>query len=326
MIPFFYETAVVAQTIPVPTGAAPVVTNTSSSIASTAPVVTALPTASPDPGIGINIAGQAAIVASDSVKMNPVLDWSPFLGLPIWLFITIVFLLLLLYVIISWIFKLRRMGGVKGYVVAADKGTQEDMQTWIFGKTKKLTIECLKYWGGMIHFPGNVKITKWRHASIECTMKIGGQPAVAVSEDYDHTRDFVSEIALCYACEQVNKNHKVYQEELRRKGFIGDKYVVKPISSFNDYKTYGRRVLEAIFPDGITIPSYSIFNHTKFRKYFPKGRDGDLKGGIFLRKASKLRAYLGNPGGLLIKAAPLLACIIFVAVLMFGAMYVPLGK
>lgn len=326
MIPLFYETAVVAQTIPVPTGAPPVVANASQSVASTAPVVTALPTAVPDPGIGINIAGQAAVVASDSVKMNPVLDWSPFLGLPIWLFITIVFFLLLLYVIISWIFKLRRMSGVKGYVVAADKGTQEDMQTWIFGKTKKLTIECLKYWGGMIHFPGNIKITKWRHASIECTMKIGGQPAVAVSEDYDHTRDFVSEIALCYGCEQINANHKDYQKLLVSKGFVGDKYVVKPISSFRDYEVFGRRILEAIFPDGIPIPSYSIFNHTRFRKFFPKGRDADLKGGVFLRKASKLRAYLGNPGGLLIKAAPLLACIIFVAVLMFGAMYVPLGK
>ena len=305
MIPLISETTLIAQ---------PAVTQIANQTASAAT------------GTQLSLGGQSAIISTEYMQFNSLFDWSPFLGLPAWLFITILFILFFLYVVMSWIFKIRRMSAVRGYVVAADKGTQEDMQVWIFGKTKKLTIECLKYWGGMIHFPANVKITKWRHPSIECTMKIGGQPAVAVSEDYDHTRDFVSEIALCYACDLVNENHKQYQDELKRRGFNGQEYVVRPISSFKDYETFGRRILAAIFPDGIPVPSYSIFDHTRFRKYFPKGRDGDLKGGIFLRKASKLRAYLGNPGGLFAKAAPLMVCIVFVAILIFGSMYVPLGK
>lgn len=329
-IPLLYETAVVAETLQIPTvsptvatTSAVVVANATTSTAEPVIFATPLPTMAPvSSGTTIDIGGQAAVIASESMKMHPVFDWSPFLGLPLWLFISVGFVLLMLYVIMSWIFKLRRMSAVRGYVQAADKGTQEDMQVWIFGKTKKLTIECLKYWGGMIHFPANVKITKWRHPSIECTMKIGGITAVAVSEDYDQTRDFVSEIALCHAGEVVNRDHARLQRDLTAKGYHD--VVIQPISCFKDYEVFGRRVLEMIYPDGIPIPSYSIFNHAKFRKYFPKGRDGDVRGGIFLRKAGKLRNYVADSERLLIKAGPLLLCVIFIAFLIFGAMYAPL--
>lgn len=317
--PLIGETAVVAETLQIPTETATIAINTSTT--SVIPYATAIPT--PTKAM-LTIGDQSAVIASESMKMNPVFDWSPFLGLPLWLFITCGFVLLMLFVIMSWLFKIRRMGAVRGYVQAADKGTQEDMQTWIFGKTKKLTIECLKYWGGMIHFPANIKITKWRHPSIECTMKVGGQTAVAVSEDYDQTRDFVSEIALCHACEVVNRDHARLQKDLAERGIRN--VVVQPISCFKDYEVFGRKILEIIYPSGIPIPSYSVFDHTKFRKYFPKGRDGDLRGGIFLRKAGKLRTYLADSERLLVKAAPLILCVVFVSVLVFGAMYAPLGK
>jgi hypothetical protein len=304
MIPFFYETAVIADQIPLP--------NATPTIA----------------GVGVNIGGIPATIGSESMRINPVFDWSPIsfangaISLPIWVFITALFVLLLLYVILSWIFKLRRMRAVKGYVEAADKGTQEDMQVWVFGKTKKLTIECLKYWGGMIHYPLGIKITKWRHASIMSTMNIGGVPAVACSDDYDQTRDMVSEMALCAGCETFNSN-QVELSKWAEENHLD--VVVKPITCFTDYENYGRKLLEMVFPDGLPLDSFSIFDHTLFRKYFPKGRDADLSGGIFLRKSRKLKPKTKDQG-ILAKLLPIGLCVLFVGILMFGAMYVPLGK
>ena len=297
MTPLIYETAIITN---------PMVT----------PTVTMA-------GTQVNIGGIPATVATEAMRINPFFDWSPFLGLPIWLFTTILCILFLLWVILSWVFKLRRMRAVRGYVEAADKGTQEDMQVWVFGKTKKLTIECLKYWGSLIHYPKNVKITKWRHASIMATMTIGGVPAVAVSDDYDQTRDMVSEIALCEAGETFNNNIDNLSKWVKENNL--QNIIVRPIKSFSDYERFGRELLEMVYPNGPPIKSYSIFDHTTFRKYFPKGRDGDLSGGIFLRKARKLKPKTKDPG-FLDKYLPIGLCVLFIGVLVFGAMYVPLGK
>jgi hypothetical protein len=304
MLPFFGETTVIAQQIPLP--------NATPTLAGTA----------------VNIGGIPATIGTEAMKINPVFDWSPIvlaggnISLPIWLFITAGFVLLLLWVVLSWIFRLRRLSGVRGYVVAAGKGTQEDMQVWIFGKTKKLTIECLKYWGGIIHYPVGIKISKWRHASIMATMNIGGVPAVAVSDDYDQTRDMVSEIALTEACEMFNSN----QERLTQ--WAAENHLtikIQPINSFYDYETFGREILGLVFPDGLPMKSFAIFNHTTFRKFFPKGRDADLSGGVFIRKARKLKPK-SSDSGIIQKLLPIGLCVVFIGILMFGAMYVPLGK
>ena len=83
-------------------------------------------------------------------------------------------------------------------------------------------------------------------------------------------------------------------------------------------------MLEQLYPDGLPIPSYSFFNHTKFRKYFPKGRDGDLQGGIFLRKSRRLRERLKDEG-LWGKVLPLGITVVFVGIVIFAAMYAPIG-
>lgn len=299
MIPFIYETAVIADEI-----------------------ITASSNQTAAQGTDIVINGIPAKIIPSSMQINPVLDWSPItlangtIGIPLWIFISAGFVLMFLYVILSWVFKLKRMNAVKGYVQAADKGTQEDLQVWIFGKTKKLTIECLKYWGGMIHYPIGVKITKWKHPSIMSTMNMGGQTAVAVSDDYDHTRDFISEIALVTACQQFNMRI----EEIRKK--FGAK--IEPISCFKDYSDYGRKYLQMMLPDEILIDAYCAFDHTLFRKYFPKGRDGDLRGGIFLRKARKLRINIKDPS-FWEKMLPLGITVIFVGIIMFAAMYAPIA-
>lgn len=307
MLPFIYETALIGEDIP--------------TVSETAA------------GTNININGIPATIGQEYMKINPVFDWSPVviangtIGIPLWVFITAGFFLLLLYVFISWFIRIRRMSGVSGYVQAAAANNQEDMQVWIFGKTKKLTIECLKYWGGMIHYPVLTgKITKWRHPSISSTANIGGVTAVFASDDYDHTRDMISEIALTTAGETFNRNIDTIIAEARRMG--QPEHVIariKPISCFSDYERYGREVLGWIYPDGIPIKSYSIFDHTSFRKFFPKGRDGDFSGGVFLRKSRKLKPPRKDTGWFN-KFGGIALCIIFVGLLLFAAMYAPIGK
>ena len=320
MIPLLADTTLITNQLPLPTQTLATLANSSS--AAVTPVATLA-------GTPVNIGGIPALIPLSSMHINPVFDWTPIvlangtIGLPIWLFVTAGFLLLFIVVILSWVFKLKRMSAVKGYVEAAGLATQEDMQVWIFGKTKKLTIECLKYWGGMIHYPAGVKITKWRHASIMSTLNIGGVTAVAVSDDYDQTRDLTSEIALTYGCEMFNRDQLAMKEWSKANKV--DVNLVKPIMSFGDYAEYGRRILEMRYPDGLEIPAFSIFDHTKFRKYFPKGRDGDLSGGIFIRKARKLRVLMRD-ASLLEKVLPLAICVIFVGIVIFAAMFVPLGK
>jgi hypothetical protein len=156
------------------------------------------------------------------------------------------------------------------------------------------------------------------------TRNIGGVPALAVSDDYDHTRDMVSEIALCVAGDSFNKDQSKLIQLIKEKK-VPQTTAVSPITCFSDYKDYGRAVLELLYPEGIWIPSWSMFDAEKFRKYFPRGRDGDLSGGIFLRKSRKLKARTKDIG-IISKLLPIGLCVLFVGILVFGAMYVPLGK
>jgi hypothetical protein len=247
------------------------------------------------PNVTETIAGIVAPLTTPvegGMKLNPYFDWSPFLGLPIWLFICIFFILVLITVFLYWLFRMKKLSAVRGYVDAMKKATQEDMQVWIIGKTRKLTIECLKYMDGMLSYYDKLKITKWHHNTRFSVIQIGGQPAMLVSDDWDQTRDVLSEIALTYTIEQFNNN----QEELQKEEILkGDGKVVQPIMNFTDYRDFGRDVLELLFPDGLWIPAYNVFSPVKFQKIMPKGCSAGFGGGEFERDSRKLKKKTKPP-------------------------------
>lgn len=222
-------------------------------------------------------------VSPFGMKVNPWFDWHTILGLPAWFWICLFFVMVLIIVNLYWVFRLKRLASVKGYVTALKLATQEDVMVWIISTTKNLTIECLKKRDSVLSFYDKLNITKWMHDSPMSVIHIGGKGGVIVSEDFYRSRDMVSEIALCYGLENFNKD----QLELKEGKLKGK--VVKPVNNYNDYEEYGRELLQQIHPEGLVIPSYSIFDPNKFRKYFPKGFTATFNGGIFIRAARKLK-------------------------------------
>jgi hypothetical protein len=213
------------------------------------------------------------------MKVNPWFDWHTILGLPAWFWIDIFFVMVLIVVFLYWIFRMKRLASVKGYVIALKLATQEDVMVWVISTTKNLTIECLKKRDSVLSFYDKLNITKWMHDSPMSVVHIGGKGGVIVSEDFYRTRDIVSEIALSKACDEHNQNNPK-----------------KPINDYDDYEDFGRPMLQAENPNGIEIPSYSIFDPNKWRKYFPKGYTATFNGGIFIRAARKLKVMTRVPG------------------------------
>lgn len=275
-------------------------------VVTSAPVVTHTPVPTPVP----------TVAADTWMKTNPYFDWSPFLGIPVWVWIGALCLLILILVNAYWLFRIKRLQAVKGYVIAVAMATQEDVMTWIVSTTKNMTIECLKKRDSVLSFYDPLNITKWMHNTPLSVIHIGGKGGVLVSEDYYKTRDMVSEIAICYAAEEFNNN----QESLKKEH---SGVTIQPISNYRDYEEYGRAILEHLHPDGLKIPAYSIYDPNKFRKYFPEGLTATFNGGIFIRDARNLN--LGNNKlSFWEKVIPLGLIIGFVIVAIVAAWMVPL--
>jgi len=257
------------------------------------------------------------IVAGDTLAkgqvLNPIFDAHIILGMPLWVFIAAFLFMCLILVNLYWIFRVRRLVSVKGYVTAMKKATQEDVMVWVLSTSRALSIECLRKRDTILEFYNKLRISKWFHDSPISVIHIGGKGAMLVTENYYRTRDMVSEIALCDACEKFNARVEERINEQKKKGIQPD---VRPIKDYDDYVEFGRGILERIYPDGLDIPSYSTFDPQKFAKYFPKGLTSMFFGGIIVRLARKkkvtskqqslLEKYLGM--GFMVIIAVLCIC------------------
>ena len=236
----------------------------------------------------------------NGMGVNPIFDWQPFLGIPLWFIIGIV---LVFGCILVWFYWMRRVSvfrSVSGWKESAMKATQSDIQTWVISRTQKLTIECMTIRDNILssHDPQNISM--FHINSGAGIIRVGSVPGVVISEDYDQNRDFITETAMVNNCNEYNKN----QEELRQ--IVKEKYekekaaaqrqgieikkpqIVQPIGDAEAYNKYGKACLMNLNPDGLSFPSYGMFDPQKFRKYFPRGRSGMFFGGVLLYDSRKL--------------------------------------
>ncbi len=235
-------------------------------------------------------------VVPSGMAINPVFDWSPFLGLPIWLFISVGFLLLFIYVNIYWMLRIGKLSSVKGWRESLKKMGQEDQQVWVISRMQKLTIECMTSKDNVLSSHDPVNIAMYHVNSPMGIIRIGGNPAVVISEDFDQNRDVVTEIALCHVIDEFNANQEELKDDVtqatndaKAEGRnLPAAPVVKPMEDCGAYEVYGRKVLEQLYPEGLDIPPYNIFNPNRFRKYFPKGCSGMWFGGELIHDARKL--------------------------------------
>jgi hypothetical protein len=169
-------------------------------------------------------------------------------------------------------------------------------------------------------------------------VRVGGQTAVIVSEDFDRNRDFITEIALCENLDYFNENQEAlikkvderYQKLLdvakddEERERIKKPEVIKPIEGFPSYDHHGKKCLQNVNPDGLNIPPYNIYNPNRFRKYFPKGNSGTLFGGELILGArdwniDKKEKSLWEVYAFLLIVAP------FIMIGILAAWFMPLG-
>ena len=263
-----------------------------------------------------------SVVAGDTLAkgqvLNPWFDWSPLLGIPFWVLIAAFLFMVLIVVNLYWLFRLKRLASVKGYVDAMKKATQEDVMVWVISTTRNLTIECLRKRDALIKFYNKLRVSGWIHDSPIPVIHVGGKSGVIVSEDYYRTRDMVTEIALYMNCDAFNEEQEKFKKENPGK-------VVESIKDYDDYTHFGRKILELKHPQGLRIPAYVIFDPQRFRKYFPKGLTAMLNGAELMMDARALK-ITQRQQTFWEKFLPLGMFLTFAIIAMIIAFMVPLGK
>lgn len=245
-----------------------------------------------------------ANVIPSGMELNPILDWIPIpvLGIPLWVPITLLFILLVIATLIYWILRMGSLASVRGWGDSLRNMTQDDVQVWVISRVQKLTIECMTIKDNILSSNDPNNIIMYHVNSAQGIINVGGARAVVVSEDYDQNRDFIAEIALCNAADGFNDRQEQfieevdvkYQESLSTDPSAEKPKVVKPICDFEAYEMYGKRCLELLNPNGLIIPAFNLFNPNKFRKYFPRGCSGMWFGGELIHDARKLNLKRGE--------------------------------
>jgi hypothetical protein len=242
--------------------------------------------------------GVTDVVAPSGMQIG-IFDWSPFLGIPLHLFVTVFFVLVFISVIIYWVVRLNKLASVNGWIESAKKMTPDDIQVWIITRVQRLFIECMTNRDNVLSSHDPLNIAMWHVSSPMGIVRIGGQTAVIVSEDSDKNRDIITEITLCENLDFFNDNQewlieqadKKYQEMLDKaesdeeRSRIKKPNIIKPIEGFASYEHHGKTCLRTINPNGLKIRPYNIWNNNRFRKYFPKGNSATLFGGELILNA-----------------------------------------
>lgn len=278
----------------------------------------------------VPVSGQAVPAG---MELNPVLDWSPALGVPLWVLLTIAIIVFGPVLINIYYFrKVGRLASIRGWLESMQKMTKEDVQVWVISRVQRLTIDCMQIKDNVISVQDFKSIEMWYHKSPMARIIVGGNPGLVVSEDYHVTRDFISEIALTYNCDEYNtdqarlNNEKMEEYDADRSAGKPTKLpeIAEPIIDYTSYDEQGRENLFQMYPEGLFYPAYNIFNPTKFRKYFPLGDSATHLGGDVIEESKDFRIRRKDPG-LIEKYLIFGTCAMFALIVVIAAWFVPLN-
>ena len=278
----------------------------------------------------ISAADQVAVPSG--MAINPILDWSPLLGVPLWVFLTIAVIVFgPIMVNVYYFRKVGRLASIHGWVESMQKMSKEDVQVWVISRVQRLTIECMQIKDNVISMPDYQAIEMWYHKSPMARIIVGGNPGLVVSEDYHVTRDFISEIALTYNCDEYNENQSRLNNEKMADYDAGKlngsapklPEIAESIIDYTSYDEHGRSNLFSLYPNGLFYPAYNIFNPTKFRKYFPLGDSATHLGGDVIEESKDFRIRRRDPG-FMEKYMIFGTCAMFALVMVIAAWFVPL--
>jgi len=214
-------------------------------------------------------------VQSPDIALNPWFDQDTIIGIPIWVWLLVACIIILIITQFYWLWRRRIMSGVSGYVEAMKyAGTTPDgyqiIPVLLFAKTKMFQIFSLNYKDAVLSFKDDIaNVSKWLHTSKLAVGRLGGLQCLFASDDLDTTRDFVAELALCQAVEDYNTEQK------------------NPDNMITNYREFlqKRQTLEHGNPTGIKMLAYQLFDLKKVDRLIPRGRPAGLWGGLLLEEA-----------------------------------------
>lgn len=255
------------------------------------------------------------VTPTPDYHLSPIFDQAPAWGVPIWVWIGVVLIIILAFRNAQWFRKKMVMRPVAdGYLDAFKSGAEKDQQTWIFGKNRSFYIRTLLYHDdGVVSYPFMSKLTTWYLGSSLAVGHAGGIKQISVSDNYDRVRDFVAEIALITVVDKFNSENVPDINGNLQKDSMGRPLVIQ---NYDDYE-YFRPLLETKYPFWIEVPAYMPFDPTKAERIFPPNRSAGFQGGYMLRKARRLMMDVPDKG-FWEKFAVLGVAIGFVIIAIFG--------
>lgn len=254
-----------------------------------------------------------ATPSANPIVLNPFLDIAPFHftqflwlnTLPLWAIIGAILFFYWAWYNLKWMKKCGSLSACYGYKDALMNGSISAQQTIVFTKSRKWFIRMLTYHSeGILYFQNLMKTDMWHMGASSEVGTLGGLSAAITKDNFDEVVDPIADIALCTVCDRFNhgdfgdeKNRKRASQETKMLTFerfngtecdmqtaIAERMLPDSISDFKDFIAL-RPVLETIWPDGIKIACYTIYDPYASDKFTPKQRSASLFGGLILQKA-----------------------------------------
>ena len=251
------------------------------------------------------------VAAPVDYNLNPIFDYAPLFGWPLWIWIFIAFGMVLLIINLKWLRRRFIMAPTLPYLAALKGGTQEDQQAWMISKNKSFEIKHLRYNAdGVISYFDYIKnISMWFLTSPFAVGHAGGIKNVILSDNFDQARDLIAEAAFYIGIGIYNERHKT-PATVDGKNLLDEegKQIYKlPIFDYKSWVEHRENVIKE-FPLGIPIDSFLHIDPTKIIQFFPPNRTAGMFGGDNIREARKKNIERKTPSNW-IKFAPLGAAI-----------------
>lgn len=274
------------------------------------------------------------------------LDWAPVpiepFNIPIWAIFVLLSFAALLLIYFKWSDQSANLDSIKVWYVKMAELKAGKMQVVRLTRAGNFIPDCMDIFDNILSYgDGEENINQWKMRSSAGIVKIGGISAALLSEDYDQNRDPVTEMAICRASQLLDEHmdeFKIalterYNEMISAKIYDGENpaKLVRPVHSYNDYigkdsdksaakdERSGHTLFQWIFPNGIPIPSYTPFNQTESRKFWPVGNNTSAFFGgenqriveeKLVKPNDKQRGFFEQWGGVVIAAMVFMGCLI----------------
>ena len=276
------------------------------------------------------------------------LDWSPIpippFNIPIWAIFAFLSFAALVLIFLKWNDQSADLDSVKVWYLKMAELKAGKMQVIRLTRAGNFIPDCMDIFDNVLSYgDGSENLNQWKMRSSSGIVRIGGISAALLSEDFDQNRDPPVEMAICRASKLLDENMDSFRRALteRYNELVSSKIydginpakLIRPIHSYNDYigkatdkdaakdAQSGHFLFQWIFPDGIPIHSYTPFNQTESRKFWPAGNSTSAFFGgenqrivedKLVKPTDKQRGFLEQWGGIMA------ACLVFLGCLIVG--------